>query len=116
MSKISLVPGLFFCAAALSAPAQTNSVQPTVTGEMGDVGGKLRGRVPDPPKTKHYYIAAERQWWDFAPQARDVVCGMPLPAPTLANHSSIKIRYVAYTDGTFTKRERENPDLGILGP
>ena len=68
--------------------SQTNSIRPTVTVAMGDVGGKLHGHAPDPAKTQHYYIAAERQLWDYAPEGRDVVCGMPLPAPILAQHAA----------------------------
>jgi hypothetical protein len=96
--------------------SQTNLIRPTVTVSMGDVGGKLYGQLPDPAKTRHYYIAAEPQLWDFAPEGRDVICGMPLPPAVLSHHASMKIRYVAYTDATFTRRERENPSLGILGP
>ena len=50
---------------------------------MGDVdlGGKYFGQIPDPAKTRHYYIAAEAQKWDYLPSGSDVVCGLPLPQP-----------------------------------
>ena len=32
------------------------TVKPTVTKEMGDVGGTYFGKAPDPAKTRHYYI------------------------------------------------------------
>jgi hypothetical protein len=41
-------------------------ISPTVTAEMGDLGGKSFGVVPDPAKTRHYYIAAELDTWDCA--------------------------------------------------
>lgn len=96
--------------------APTNAIQPTVTAAMGDVGGRFFGRAPDPGKSRHYYIAAEPQLWDYLPQGRDVVCGKPLP-PTLATQRyGGKLRYVQYTDDTFTAKVMENQRLGILGP
>jgi manganese oxidase len=120
--EIPFLPGfkhklpILFCLLPLVAISQTNIIRPTVTPEMGDVGGKSYGKAPDEAKTRHYYIAAEKQLWDFAPEGRDVVCGMPLSPSIQAQHASIKIRYVAYTDATFTKRQKENASLGILGP
>jgi hypothetical protein len=89
---------------------------PTVTAAMGDVGGRLYGAAPEPATTRHYYIAAERGLWDFAPEGRDMICGLQFPASVQLNHSSMKTRYVAYTDASFSTREPENPSLGILGP
>src|SRR5262245_26572382 len=51
-------------------PGPTNAVQPTVTATMGDVGGKFFGGTPDPARTRHYWIAAEPELWDYAPQGR----------------------------------------------
>ncbi len=96
--------------------SQTNIIQPTVTAAMGDPGGKLFGHAPDPARTRHYYIAAEPRLWDFAPEGSDVICGKPLPPPILSQRASMKIRYVEYTDASFTTRVAENPSLGILGP
>lgn len=94
----------------------TNTVAPTVTVEMGDVGGKFFGRVPDAAKTRRYYIAAEPELWDYAPQGRDPICGKPLPPPVLLQRHVGKMRYVQYTDATFTTKVFQNPRLGILGP
>ena len=94
----------------------TNLVPPTVTEAMGDVGGKFFGRAPDPAKTRHYYIAAEPELWDYAPQGKDPVCGKPLPPSVTAQGRVAKIRYVQYTDATFTTKVFQNPRLGILGP
>jgi hypothetical protein len=94
----------------------TNNITPTVTVEMGDVGGKFFGSAPEPTKTRRYYIAAEPELWDFAPQGLDPVCGKPLPPPVLIQRQVGKIRYVQYTDATFTTKVFQNPRLGILGP
>lgn len=83
---------------------------------MGDAGGKFFGRTPDSSKTRHYYVAAEPQTWDYATQGEGPVCGQPLPPPLMANRQGVKIRYVQYTDGTFQTRVLEEPRLGILGP
>src|SRR5205085_3754665 len=93
----------------------SNNVTPTVTADMGDVGGKFFGNVPDAAKTRHYYIAAEPELWDFAPQGRDPVCGRPLPPPVLLQRHVGKMRYVQYTDASFTTKVFQNPRLGILG-
>jgi len=107
---------IFSGALSFAARSQTNTVQPTVTVAMGDLGGKLFGHAPDPARTRHYYIAAEPRLWDFAPQGRDVICGKPLPSRIMSQRASMKIRYVEFTDVTFTTRVAENPSLGILGP
>lgn len=88
----------------------------TVTAKMGDVGGRFFGRVPDPARTRHYYVAAEYETWDYAPEGRDVVCGNPLPPPVLKERAAVKTRYVQYTDETFQTKVRRIPSLGILGP
>src|SRR5688500_2455293 len=69
----------------------TNVVPLTVTAGMGDVGGKFFGQPPDPARTRHYYIAAEPQLWDYAPEGRDPVCGKPFPPPVVAKRSGGKM-------------------------
>ena len=91
-------------------------IKPTVTVETGDTGGKIFGRTPDPRKTRHYYITAESELWDFVPAGRDEVCGMPLPPTLTRNPKAGKLRYVQYTDATFTAKAIRNPALGIMGP
>ena len=98
------------------APVKSNSVPPTVTAAMGDVGGKFFGREPEAAKTRRYFIAAEPQLWDFTPQGLDPICGKPLPPPVLAQRQVGKMRYVQYTDATFTTKVFQNPRLGIMGP
>ena len=79
-------------------------IEPTVTPEMGDVGGKFFGAAPDPKKTRHYYIAAEPVLWDFAPEGKDSVCGKLLPPDLLLHRHSWKVRYVQYADESFSAR------------
>ena len=88
----------------------------TVSVAMGDLGGKIFGVAPDAAKTRHYFVAAEPELWDFAPQGVDVVCGKPLPPPLSASRKAGKLRYVQYTDATFTAKVMQPPSLGILGP
>ena len=102
--------------AAAQPAALTNSIPPTVTAAMGDVGGKIFGRTPAPAKTRRYYIAAEPQLWDYAPEGRDPICGKPFPPQIAAQRSGTKLRYIEYTDDTFTTRVIANPRLGVLGP
>ena len=89
---------------------------PTVTAEMGDVGGKIFGEAPDPAHTRHYYIAAEEDAWDYLPEGNDPVCGRPIPPAIAQHHVAMKLRYFQYTDATFAKRVLPSAPLGILGP
>src|SRR5439155_6863469 len=93
-----------------------HAIHPTVTAGMGDVGGKFFGRAPAPAKPRRYYIAAEPELWDYAPQGTDPIFGKPLPPPVAAKHTIPKLRYVQYTDETFRAKAVENPRLGVLGP
>jgi len=102
-------------AARAQAPAPTEP-RPTVTVESGDTGGTFFGRAPDAQKTHHYYIAAESVLWDYAPSGRDEICGNPLPPPVVRNRKAGKLRYVQYTDATFTAKVIPNRSLGIMGP
>lgn len=99
-----------------SVGPQSATTPPTVTPEMGDVGGRYFGQAPDPAKTRHYYIAAEPVLWNFAPQGQDPVCGKVFPASLLLNRASWKIRYVQYADANFSARVLPEERLGILGP
>jgi len=93
-----------------------NGVIPTVTAEMGHRGGTLFGRIPHEARTRRYFIAAETEPWDYTPEGLDPVCGKPLPPPVVAQRPVGKIRYVQYTDASFTTKVFQNPRLGILGP
>jgi len=79
-------------------------------------GGTFFGKKPDPKRTHHYYIAAETDLWDYAPEGQDVICGEPLRSPLKENRKAVKYRYFAYTDSTFSAKVKTEPSLGILGP
>ncbi len=122
-----LLPLTVACAFALGLLLLTNRlpasgdeprppIRPTVTVQTGDTGGTLFGAAPDPLKTRRYYVAAELVPWDFAPAGRDLVCGFNLPPAVVAERTRPKLRYVQYTDATFTVRALANPSLGLLGP
>ena len=66
--------------------------------------------------TRHYYIAAEDVTWDYAPSGRDLLYGRPVPQPWAQRTKWPKIRYIEYTDATFTVRKPQPEWLGILGP
>ncbi len=68
-------------------PAQITA---TVTAKMGDVGGKFFGKIPDAARTRHYYLGAEPDLWDYAPLGRDVICGKPFPPSAEKSRESIK--------------------------
>jgi manganese oxidase len=91
-------------------------VRPTVTVESGDIGGMFFGQKPPADKTRRYFIAAESELWDYVPAGRDEICGLPLPPPLVQNRRASKLRYVQYTDATFTAKVLPNASLGILGP
>lgn len=106
--------------AAQNAPAIATpppaDITPTVAAGQGDRGGLYFGQAPEAERTRHYFIAAEPEAWNYAPSGRDEVCGNPLPPPVLANPRNDKLRYVQYTDATFKARVFANPSLGVLGP
>lgn len=104
-----------FSPALAQAPAAAEP-RPTVTPENGDTGGTFFGQKPDPQQSRHYFIAAEDTLWDFAPLGREEMCGGPLPPQLTRNRKAGKIRYVQYTDATFTSRVIADPAVGIMGP
>ena len=67
-------------------------------------------------RTRHYYIQAEDVVWDFAPSNRDLVHGGEIPEPWTRSHVFPKVRYIGYTDATFSTPKRHSEWLGVLGP
>nr|XP_020835450.1 ceruloplasmin-like [Phascolarctos cinereus] len=80
---------------------------------------------------KHYYIAAEEVFWNYAPSGINYYTGKNLTAPgsesapyfiqgpNRIGGTYMKLQYQAYTDDSFlTKKVRcpEERHLGILGP
>ena len=92
------------------------AIRPTVTAAEGDTGGTIFGQRPDPARTRQYFVAAESELWDYAPLGREELCGGPLPPQVARNRRAGKVRYIQYTDATFTTRVLPNRSLGILGP
>uniref|UniRef100_A0A8C9V2M8 ferroxidase n=1 Tax=Scleropages formosus TaxID=113540 RepID=A0A8C9V2M8_SCLFO len=85
----------------------------------GDQGGPPSGT------TRHYYIAAEEQLWNYGPTGINALNNLSLSDSyfgTMRGHLGgvyRKAHYVAYTDDTFTtKKEAMDAEkhLGILGP
>jgi manganese oxidase len=68
------------------------------------------------PKTRTYYVAAENVVWDYAPAGKDPYTNEPIPAPYGGQTKYNKVRYIEYTDATFTVRKPQPIWLGILGP
>jgi FtsP/CotA-like multicopper oxidase with cupredoxin domain len=101
---------------AQALPPAGDFIQPTTTVASGDHGGMFFGHPPNLPHTRRYYIAAEPVVWDFLPSGRDEVCGNSIPPTIAANREQPMLRYVQYTDATFTRKVPANPSLGILGP
>jgi len=70
--------------------------------------------------TRDYYLAAEEVVWDYAPSPLAMAHGRshaaPVPRPWAGNTRQKKVRYVEYTDDTFTTRKPQPAWLGILGP
>jgi FtsP/CotA-like multicopper oxidase with cupredoxin domain len=79
-----------------------------------DDGGRRAVAAEYMPQTRSYFIAAESVQWNFAPLGRDPVFDQPIPG--LAPPEFPQVRYVQYTDATFTTRVEQPPWLGILGP
>lgn len=103
--------------ALLGWQQHAEAISPTVQKELGDLGGTMDGAIPDPAKTRHYYVAAENVVWCFDPAGADPVCAAHAgPGPANKPYFALKLRYFQYTDETFSTRVLENPRLGLLGP
>ena len=118
---MKLSAGIYFLLlATLSAPAcpwcKRYGIKETVTAEEKDAGGTFFGAKPPPEKTRHYYIAAEAITWEWVPGGKNTTKDMPLPPGVIARPSTIRARYVQYTDATFTTRMPDVPQMGLLGP
>jgi manganese oxidase len=69
---------------------------------------------------RHYYLAAEETTWDYAPSGTSLLASGSrderIPAPWRGNTKWTKVRYVEYTDASFTTKKPQPDWLGILGP
>jgi FtsP/CotA-like multicopper oxidase with cupredoxin domain len=82
-----------------------------LAGALGCHGG-VRYR----PRIRTYYVRAEPVRWNYAPLGYDAVMGQRLPSPWGDSLVYPKLRYVGYTDSTFTVPTPQPTWLGILGP
>ena len=80
----------------------------------GNTSQKISGSYQ--PRTRTYYIAAEDVVWDYAPDAKDPYTGTNVPIQWAYPTRYQKMRYIEYTDDTFTTKKSQPPWLGILGP
>lgn len=122
-AMIVLVRRLLVVVALTGSAAHASSDDPplppvraTTTVETGDRGGLIFGTKPDPQKTRRFFVAAEPVSWDFAPAGRDEVCGFTFPPGLTAARVREKLRYIQYTDETFSTPVLPQATLGILGP
>lgn len=76
----------------------------------------LISTLPAFATTRHYYIAAEDVTWNFAPSGMDLLGGQPIPLPWGTKTSWKKMRFIEYTDSSFSVRKPQPEWLGILGP
>jgi manganese oxidase len=67
-------------------------------------------------KTRHYYIQAEDVIWDFAPSNQNLVHGGAIPEPWTNSHVFPMVRYIQYTDASFSTPKHQPSWLGVLGP
>jgi FtsP/CotA-like multicopper oxidase with cupredoxin domain len=67
-------------------------------------------------RTRHYYIQAEDVIWDFAPSNQNLVHGGAIPEPWTSSHIFPKVRYIQYTDASFSTPKPQPEWLGVLGP
>jgi FtsP/CotA-like multicopper oxidase with cupredoxin domain len=77
-------------------------------------------------ETRTYYVAAEEVLWDYAPEGKDLLMGRDFteeqnvfvePGASRIGSTYKKIRYVGYTDASFTEKlPVEDASSGILGP
>lgn len=91
-------------------------IKETVSANEPDPGGRIFGEVPPVDKTRRYFVAAEPVVWTWVPSGTNTAKPLPLPPDIVAHPTAAKVRYVEYTDATFTERVTDTPRLGILGP
>ena len=68
------------------------------------------------PTLRTYYIAAETVEWNYAPVNKDLIKNKKLPSPWGDQTKYTKVRYIEYSDQTFTQKKPQPPWLGIMGP
>ena len=96
--------------------------------QMGRGADGVADQVPSHPVLRRYYISADTVTWNYTPQDRDLVMGMPFtarqqqftrPGPNRLGSVYEKSQYRRYADPEFTTLLPRCPDeeyQGILGP
>jgi FtsP/CotA-like multicopper oxidase with cupredoxin domain len=100
--------------AALAAAGAALAALASATLGCGD--GEPAGTTVPQGVTRRYFVAAEPVTWDYAPSGIDMMAGGPLPSPWGDTRSYEKLRYVEYTDDTFSKEVPAPAWRGLLGP
>ena len=68
------------------------------------------------PRIRRYFVAAENVQWDYAPSGENLIHREKGLGVWGEQTVYDKVRYVGYTDPSFTTRLEEEEHLGILGP
>lgn len=67
-------------------------------------------------RVRHYYVASENVDWNYAPSGENGI----FPGKGLGEWGERlvypKVRFVEYTDESFSRKKEQDPHLGILGP
>lgn len=68
------------------------------------------------PQIREYFIAADPVDWNYAPSGENKIT----PGKGLGEWGERlvypKMRYIEYTDGSFSEKKPQDPHLGLLGP
>lgn len=83
--------------------------------------GAATGAFAKGGKTRNYYIQAETVRWNYAPEENLIYCldtpGPPCALPDVwTDPIWKKVRYIEYTDETFSEPVPQPEHLGIMGP
>lgn len=116
LAAVCLLLATAFSAAACPWCNNKELQKPTVLPGTPDLGGKFFGEVPDPARTRRYFVAAEPVTWNYLPKGQDPVGKSLIPEYIRSMPVFQKIRYVQYTDESFSVRVNHPRHLGILGP
>ncbi|XP_041931092.1 coagulation factor VIII [Alosa sapidissima] len=92
----------------------------TIVFQRGGVASLLRSGSKGRPRVRVHYIAAEEHTWDYAPNVKKgdrLYSSENLrQGPQRLGKVYKKVAYVEYTDKSFTKRKRQSPGKGLIGP
>ncbi|KAL9652111.1 hypothetical protein ABK040_015912 [Willaertia magna] len=116
---LSLIVTLFIVSYVLChlPPEVEAIVKKWATNKGNEAPFKFSGKI------RHYYIKAEKVFWDYAPTGYDLMTGGNLPPNMIFDKANNRIgrkyykaMYKQYTDATFTKLIKQPKHYGLLGP